>query len=424
MGELAKFEGMRRDHDWPEERLALIRKTICHQSMSEAEILMFLEQCRRTDSDPLLGEAFCVPRWVSVKGKHGEDLGTQEKYCFQMSEEGMASRCARFPDYKGIRFGLIFEKEPIKIDPWTNEVSTIMEPNRMDRGNLIGAWAVVDRDGFHNSPEILYLHEYIQRKKDGSPTKSWGDKKATMILKCARAAARRRAYSSAFSGVYATEEMQFEREADAENAANATAPTGPVMPGRSKGDEIAEKMKSKLATLRPQMPASTGAQTVEGTVAARAEPEKVAAKPTPPKGGAEKAVGAVERRIAAFLDQEEVKKGSKLTRDEEKKLTEQFLARETKTAAGQITNSDMDRAGPPPVDESTAADDGSPRLSFGPPSIKGKQIGPMGTDDLIGAASVYDEILAQATGDEPSLPKLKYELEAIEAELKKREAEQ
>lgn len=387
---------------WTPEHLDLIRKTICHPSMSELEIALFLEQCRRTELDPLRGEAFCVPRRVKITVQGREEW--VERYTFQPAETGMAARASKFPSYRGMRSGVFFEKDTMRIaetiDPSSGEptvarIEHVYEPNK-DRGRLVGAWALALREGFSFSPEIVYRQEYEQRNARGEISKAW-TKPHTMILKCARSAGWRRVFPEAFSGVYSREEVQLER-ADEEEA-SAPPPVVKV----SKGDAIMGKVGAKLAQVSPQasLPAN---MTIEHPVAKQeARPEKIAVTDT--------ATG--------------------------KPATKEQI----KEALGTITNSDVDRAGPPPVEEpkdaappappspsagaSTAAGDAKGlKFSFGPPSLRGKVIHLQDTDTLIAACGLAEDEIAKAKGDEKWLPAIKEQLKACDEELRRRESSQ
>ena len=357
---------------WTQARLDLIRKTICHPSMTEPEIALFLEQCRRTGADPMLGQAFCVPRRVKLTKPHPSGKGVIEewadRYVFQMSEEGMADRCADFPDYKGIRFSAFFEKDAFKVDPFTGEISHVCEPGK-DRGRLRGAWALVNREGHVYSPEILYVEEYEQRTSEGQLTKAW-QKRVTMITKCARAAARRRAYPKVFSGVYAQEELALEA---LENAPDAE-PSSPIAP-ESKSKSLRSKIDAKLKAIR-------GEAAKELPAPATVTLEAPGPRPTPAKVEAPQAEAKSEPERLA----------------EEKPIDSPVLV----------------------PDEPETKE--NPKLTFG--DWKGKPIRQLDTDTLIGAIAYAEDAVGAGKVDGARLTRVKWEIEQIEAELKKREADQ
>ena len=364
---------------WTQARLDLIRKTICHPSMTEPEIALFLEQCKRTGADPMLGEAYCVPRRVKITTRDAKGNEREEwvdRYTFQMGEEGMNARCAKAPDYRGIRFAAFFEHDTLKVDGFTGEIVHVYEPNK-NRGRLLGAWAVVSREGYTFSPEILYLEEYVQRKGDGSPTKAW-EKKVTMIVKCARAAARRRAYPEAFGGVFAQEELQLERESQTEpEQSTAAADAAPL----SKARTIKAKIDQKVAALR-QAAEKKPEQLPAATVV-----EAPAPKPTPAK--AVKPAGPKLEQLADALAQ---------VKGEPERLATEPV---------------------PVVDEQ---DRSTLKLTFG--DWKGKQISTLDVDTLISAAAYAEDALATAGKVPPErVERVRWEIKQIEAELERRDRE-
>ncbi|WP_269318659.1 RecT family recombinase [Caldicellulosiruptor bescii] len=75
---------------------------------------------------------------------------------------------------------------------------------------LVGGWAKVFRKDWAVPIEIsVSLQEYIRKKKDGQPTRSWREMPATMIRKVALVQALREAFPEQFQGMYALEECQW-----------------------------------------------------------------------------------------------------------------------------------------------------------------------------------------------------------------------
>ncbi len=65
--------------------------------------------------------------------------------------------------------------------------------------------------------------EYVQTKKDGSPTKFWAQMPYNQLAKCAEALALRKAFPSALAKIYTTEEM-----GQADNDPGPMPPRGPL----------------------------------------------------------------------------------------------------------------------------------------------------------------------------------------------------
>ncbi|MBN8231325.1 phage recombination protein Bet [Corallococcus macrosporus] len=199
---------------WNRERVELVKRTICPRGISEDEFALFIEQCKRSGLDPLLKEAFCVARRQNIGNRERPNWVT--KYEFQPSEAGMLARAERFPDFKGIQASAVFAEDEIVVDQGKGEVVHRFNPAKR-KGALVGAWSRVVREG--KLPVVVWLDfsGYVQQ------TPLWAKIPTTMIEKCARVAALRKAYPEAFGGLYVREEMPAE-EYDSHGA-------GPGLPG-------------------------------------------------------------------------------------------------------------------------------------------------------------------------------------------------
>ncbi|RKH61509.1 phage recombination protein Bet [Corallococcus aberystwythensis] len=193
---------------WNRERVDLVKRTICPRGISEDEFALFIEQCKRSGLDPLLKEAFCVARRQNIGNRERPNWVT--KYEFQPSEAGMLARAERFPDFKGIQASAVFAEDEIVVDQGKGEVVHRFNPAKR-KGALVGAWSRVVREG--KLPVVVWLDfsGYVQQ------TPLWAKIPTTMIEKCARVAALRKAYPEAFGGLYVREEMPAE-EYDAHGA--------------------------------------------------------------------------------------------------------------------------------------------------------------------------------------------------------------
>ena len=204
------------NNPWSRERVELIKRTICPKGIGEDEFALFIEQCKRSGLDPLLKEAFCVARRANTGSRERPNWTT--KYEFQPSEAGMLARAERFPDFKGIQASAVYAEDEIIVDQGQGEVTHRFNPAKR-KGSLAGAWSRVVREG--KLPVVVWLDfaGYVQQ----SPL--WSKIPTTMIEKCARVAALRKAYPEAFGGLYVREEMPAEEFVDAVGAAQPAAPS-------------------------------------------------------------------------------------------------------------------------------------------------------------------------------------------------------
>ena len=202
---------------WSHERVELIKRTICPRGIGEDEFALFIEQCKRSGLDPLLKEAFCVARRQNAGNREKPNWVT--RYEFQPSEAGMLARAERFPDFKGIQASAVYAEDEIIVDQGKGEVVHRFNPAKR-KGSLVGAWARVVRDA--KLPVVVWLDfaGYVQQ------TPLWAKIPTTMIEKCARVAALRKAYPEAFGGLYVREEMPAEEFEPAAEPAPATSHGG------------------------------------------------------------------------------------------------------------------------------------------------------------------------------------------------------
>lgn len=215
---IVKSDGVvSQERAWTKERSELVRRTICPKGISEDAFALFMEQCKRSGLDPLLKEAFCVPR----KSKVGDSW--VEQHVFQPAEAGMLSRAERFPDFKGVQASAVYAEDDILIDMGAGTVKHAFNPAKR-KGQLVGAWARAERAG--KLPVVVWVdfQGYVQQ------TPLWSKIPNTMIEKCARVAALRKAYPEAFGGLYIAEEMPEEKPAAESKAAKKALPPPPEDP--------------------------------------------------------------------------------------------------------------------------------------------------------------------------------------------------
>jgi phage recombination protein Bet len=200
---------------WTPDRIDLVRRTVCPPGVTDDEMALFVEQCKRSGLDPLLKECFCVPRRQNAGSRERPNWVTRHE--FQPSEAGMLARAERFPDFRGISASAVFAEDEILIDAGAQGVTHRFNPTRR-KGPIVGAWARVVRDGM--TPIVVWLdfEGYAQT------TPLWAKIPTTMIEKCARVAVLRKAYPEAFGGLYIREEMPPEEQP----TGGLSVPPGPV----------------------------------------------------------------------------------------------------------------------------------------------------------------------------------------------------
>ncbi len=255
--------------EWTNERMELVKRTVCPKGISTDEFLLFAEQCQRSGLDPLLKEAFCVPRRANIGSKDKPQWIT--KHEFQPSEAGMLARAERFPDHEGCTAGAVYESDACEVDQGAGTVSHKFNPAKRT-GRLIGAWGRVQRNGKLAVVVWLDMAGYVQ------DTPLWRKIPATMMEKCARVAALRKAYPSAFGGLYIREEMPAE-EFPAVEADQADAPALPAV-------SASELLRLDLEAQLTKKLEKVGVQKLERV---KAEPAKAAVAKTKPAAGPNKA---------------------------------------------------------------------------------------------------------------------------------------
>lgn len=260
---------------WTPERMDLVRRTVCPPGLTDDEFALFIEQCKRSGLDPLLKEAFCVPRRANAGSRERPNWVT--KHEFQPSETGMLARAERFPDFRGVQASAVFAEDEILIDQGKGEVVHRFNPTRR-KGPIVGAWSRIVRE--NKLPIVVWLdfEGYAQT------TPLWAKIPTTMIEKCARVAVLRKAYPEAFGGLYIREEMpaeEFGEAAGGRSAAAASEPAHDAGPAPSRTQqtkaELAQRVARAAAAVPGVRPATSGADEAPAPVVVAEVTPKAAA---------------------------------------------------------------------------------------------------------------------------------------------------
>jgi phage recombination protein Bet len=164
----------------PEQR-KLILDTCCGgASETEAKVLIAIAEARNLN--PLLGECYFVKRWATAKGG--------PTWAVQASIDAFRIKAEETGDYGG-QDAPSFE--------------------RNEKGEVVSATVRVYRKSVPGRPfavGVAYWDEYVQRTKDGKPTRFWSNMPHNQLAKCAEALAFRKAFPKVLARIYTPDEMQ------------------------------------------------------------------------------------------------------------------------------------------------------------------------------------------------------------------------
>jgi phage recombination protein Bet len=158
---------------------AMIRDTYANGA-SEKEFQVLLEVAKLRRLNPLLRQIHFVKRW---NGQLKRDV-----WSAQVSVDGLRAIAERTGKYDGqdeAEFGPMVDGFP--------------------------EWArvkVYRKDWRRPAVGTAYWSEYVQRSKEGGPTRFWKEMPRVMLAKCAEAIAMRKAFPEDMGGLYTDEEMQ------------------------------------------------------------------------------------------------------------------------------------------------------------------------------------------------------------------------
>ena len=217
--------------DWNFDMKEVIRHVDPQGNGSPQEHKYFFELCKAQKLNPLIKEVYFI--------KYGSSPAA-----VVINVDTFVSRANEHPDYDGYTAGWIFGTEA---DPKMTE---------MPFGKLIGAWCKVGRKGKTHSVAATVRFEAFDTGKSRWKIDPWG-----MIQKCAIAAAHRKAYPKAFTGLYEWSEMDQAKDGVAKNI----TPPKPKVPTYGQLAEEVTKTSAKAKTSKKKEPVvEADADSVEG----------------------------------------------------------------------------------------------------------------------------------------------------------------
>lgn len=153
------------------------------------ELGMFLKVCEHQKLNPFLREVYLV--------KYGEG----QPASIVTGKEVFTKRAQKNQDFAGMEAGITIRRQDATIE--RRDGSLLLSGEQ-----LVGGWCKVYIKGY-NVPmfDEVAFHEYVGKKSDGTPTKMWLTKPATMIRKVAIVHALREAFPDMYEGLYSQEEI-------------------------------------------------------------------------------------------------------------------------------------------------------------------------------------------------------------------------
>lgn len=185
-----------------DKQLAVLRQ-LGVEDATEGDIELFFHQAKRTGLDPFAKQIYMVGRKTKVGGYRGEPERWETKWTIQVGIDGWRLNGRRAAARTG-------EKVQTEGPFWQG----------IDGGGWNDVWLnpkappaaakfTVIRDGEAFTGIAMYS-EYVQTKSNGEPNAMWSKMPANQLAKCAEAAAWRKAFPEAFSGIVLEDAAQSE----------------------------------------------------------------------------------------------------------------------------------------------------------------------------------------------------------------------
>jgi phage recombination protein Bet len=173
---------------WTEKQKAALEQ-LGVEGASNADLAVFFHVAQRSGLDPFGRQLYFIPR---------RDEDGRQKWTIQTGIDGFRL----IADRAAARHG---EKRSNAEPMWCGKDMQWLPAWPFDEPPVAAKY-VVYRDG-EPFPAVVMYREFVQRKRDGKPVRMWRDMPANQLIKCAEAAALRKAYPQDLAGIYVDEEM-------------------------------------------------------------------------------------------------------------------------------------------------------------------------------------------------------------------------
>ena len=209
-----------------ESQKTMIRNTFASGvSPDEFDVLWEIAKARKLN--PMLKQIYFVKRFVSGRG---------EVWQPQVSIDGMRAMAERTGKSDG-------QDEP--------------EFEEKDGAPIKCTVRVYRKDWTRPAVGVAYFKEYVQKTKEGQPTKFWRDMPHTMLAKCAESLAMRKAFPEDMSGLYTAEEMS-QAERVPYDADGVIVDSAPQLPVAKSEPDLSPELAASVAADKMAKAASVG----------------------------------------------------------------------------------------------------------------------------------------------------------------------
>ena len=186
-----------RKNNYDEDQVALIRDTVAKDA-SVPELAMFLELCARYKLDPFAGQIYCA----KMRSQNGEGGRVQ----IIVGRDGFLKIADSHEDFEGFDSDVHRANDTFSVSRENGSPVVVhsYEGGDAERGEIVGAWAVVYRTG--RRPRYFYAakSEYKPTSENKLKYSPWSVQESVMMEKCAITTALRLAFN--ISGVIGEEE--------------------------------------------------------------------------------------------------------------------------------------------------------------------------------------------------------------------------